>query len=131
MENKLFELMTQMYSDITKRLGDIEDKVDNNKNELKSLGNQLTVIESDMKNDIKALYDGYKGAIELGEDNKRILKHVNDKQDMLVIGNDIIKDRTEKIEVYIERIEKNVNVLKNKVEKQEIEIKVIKGGKAK
>ncbi len=67
MEDKLFELMTRMYSDISMRfdtieskINNIESKVDDNTSELKSLGNQVTAIESDINDDIKALYDGYK-----------------------------------------------------------------------
>ena len=101
MEEKLFELMTKMYSDLTRQLGVVdqrldsmdrrfdvlEDKVDANTTELKSLGNQVTVMEHDLKNDIKALYDGYQQTYE------------------------------------------KVVTLENKFEKQDVEIRVIRGGK--
>ena len=59
MENKIFEFMTKMYSDLATRLDSMDKRFDGIDNDLKALGNQLTVIKYEVKNDIKVLYDGY------------------------------------------------------------------------
>ena len=63
-------------------------------NEVQGISNQMVRFENGMKEDIKALYDGYKQTYELVKENNQKLTE-----------------------------------LEKKVEKQEVEIKVIKGGK--
>lgn len=89
MEDKLFELMTKMYSDITFRLDSIDERLDG-----KSDKSDIARIENKLDNDAKALFDGYKQTYE-------------------------------KLEV----VETKVDSLCMKIEKQEVELKVLKGGK--
>ena len=93
MEDKTFELLTKMYSDFSKRFDDMGNRL-----ELLETGQKKTdtLIENGVKNDIKALYDGY-----------------NQTYDKLI------------------EIEKKVDNISVKVEKQDVEIRVIKGGAAK
>ncbi len=89
MEDKLFELMTKMYSDITVRLDSMDKKLDE-----KSDKSDITRIENKLDTDSKALFDGYKQAYE-------------------------------KLEV----LETKVSSISQKIEKQDVELKVLKGGK--
>jgi predicted nuclease with TOPRIM domain len=93
MEDKVFELMSKMYGEFTDFRKEITDKVDNNSKELKKLGNQVTRLEVELKNDIKTLYEGYTSLHE-------------------------------KLNV----IENKVDHLTLRVDKQDVEIRVIKGG---
>ena len=61
-----------------------------------------SLIENDVKKDISALYDGYKQTYEEVVDVKKTINEISSKVDRL----------------------------SDKVDKQEVEIKVIKGGKA-
>jgi tetrahydromethanopterin S-methyltransferase subunit G len=90
MEDKVFELMSKMYSDITARLDSIENKLDS-----KADKTDIVHIENKLDNNSKALFDGYKQTYE-----------------------------------EIREVKKAVEDLSTKVEKQEVEIKVIKGGKS-
>ena len=89
MEDKLFELITKMYSDITVRLDTMDKKLDN-----KADKSDIVRIENKMDNDTKALYDGYKQTYE-------------------------------KLQV----IETKVDSISQEIEKQDVELKVLKGGK--
>lgn len=89
MEDKLFELMTKMYSEITAKLEAMDKKLDN-----KADKQDIIRIENKLDSDSKALYDGYKQTFE-----------------ELVV------------------VEKKVDDISAKVEKQDVEITVIKGGK--
>lgn len=53
MEDKLFELMTNMYSEITAKLNTMDKKLDENRLDIVRLENKLD-------NNSKALFDGYK-----------------------------------------------------------------------
>lgn len=61
-----------------------------------------SLIENDVKRDISALYDGYKQTYEEVVDVKKTMNEISSK----------------------------VDKLSDKIDKQEVEIKVIKGGKA-
>lgn len=89
MEDKMFELMTKMYNEITAKLEMMDKKQDN-----KADKQDIVLMENKIHNDTKALYDGY----------------------------------TQTFEKLI-AIEKKVDDISSKVEKQDVEIMVIKGGK--
>ncbi len=89
MEEKLFELMTKMYSDITARLDTMDKKLDN-----KADKNDIIHMENKLDNNSKALFDGYKQTYEK-----------------------------------LESLDIKVSDISSKVEKQDVEIRVIKGGK--
>ncbi|TYQ17647.1 UNVERIFIED_CONTAM: hypothetical protein Cloal_0004 [Acetivibrio alkalicellulosi] len=91
MEDKTFELLTKMYSDFTEFRKETADRLDTLENGQKKIE---SILENDIKSDIKALYDGYKQTYEK-----------------------------------VSSLENKVDGLSSKLEKQEVEIKVIKGGK--
>ncbi len=102
MEDKSFDLLTKMYgefsefrNDITQKVGDLTQKVEDLTQKVDKNSNHILRLENDLKNNIKALYDGYEQTYE-----------------KLIV------------------VEKKVDALSDKVENQEVEIKVIKGGKA-
>ncbi len=101
MEDKMFELMTKMYSDLTTRFDKMDDKIDSMKTEIK-----------DVKDDLK----GIKGDIV------RIENKLDNTTKALFDGYNQVYDK-------VVTVENAVNDLSSKVEKQEAEIKVIKGGK--
>nr|WP_026073929.1 hypothetical protein [Acetivibrio cellulolyticus] len=101
MEDKMFELMTKMYSDMTTKFDAMDNKIDSISTEIK-----------DIKSDIK----GIKGDIvrienKLDSNSKALFDGYNQVYDKVVV------------------VEKAVNDLSLKVEKQEVEVKVIKGSK--
>jgi len=91
MEDKGFELLTKMYGEFSEFRNESNEKFDRIEREQKR---QAAILENDIKNDIKSLYDGYKQTYE-------------------------------KLTVVDEKLDN----ISSKVEKQEVEIKVIKGGK--
>ena len=108
LEDKTFELLTRMYSEFTEFRKDITGKVESNSKEIQSntkeiqsntkeirtVGNQVTRLEYELKNDIQTLFDGYKQTYEK-----------------------------------LEALDIKVNGISDKLEKQEVEFKVFKGGK--
>lgn len=103
MEDKLFELMTKMYSDINSKMDAMDKKLEVMDEKLlvmdKKLDNKadkqdIVHIENKLDSDSKALYDGYKQTYEK-----------------------------------LTAVEKKVNDIAVEVEKQDVEITVIKGGK--
>jgi hypothetical protein len=89
MEDKTFELLTRMYSDITARLDTIDQKLDEKVDK-----SDIVPIETNLDSNSKALFDEYKQTFE-----KLIA------------------------------VEEKVDSIYEKVEKQDVEIRVIKGGK--
>ena len=89
MEEKLFELMTKMYSDITSRLDTIDKKLDE-----KADKRDIARMENKVDNDSKSLFDGYKQTYEK-----------------------------------LNTLEFKVDGISQKLEKQDVELKVLKGGK--
>ncbi len=105
MEDKLFDLMSKMYSELTGKIDGLQNKMlefkeDTNKQfdslnqKVDNLSNQLTRLEHEVKNDISSLYDGYKLTYEK-----------------------------------LTTLEEKVDDISTKVDKQEIELRVVKGGK--
>jgi archaellum component FlaC len=88
MEDKMFELMSKIYGELT------EFRTETNKR-LDSLENDIVRLENKLDTNSKTLFDGYKQTYEKVMD-----------------------------------VENAVKDLSTKVEKQEVEIKVIKGGKS-
>ena len=94
MDDKLFELMTKMYSDMQELKGDVSTiKVDikETKSDVNKIYNK---IENDIEPKLGALFDGYKQTFELEKESSKKLDDIADK-----------------------------------MSKQEVEIKVIQGGK--
>ena len=91
MENKTFELLEKMYSDIQSRFDIMGNEI---KEVRKEMQNGFVRLENKMDENHKALYDGYKQNSEA-----------------------------------ITEIRKDIKELKSRVENQEIELRVIRGGK--
>ena len=91
MENKTFELLEKMYSDIQSRFDMMGNEI---KEVRKEMQNGFVRLENKMDENHKALYDGYKQNSEA-----------------------------------ITEIREDIKELKSKVENQEIELRVIRGGK--
>ena len=85
-ENRL-DGIDEKLGGVDNRLDGIDLRLDGLDADVKKLGNQLTKLEVELKDDIKALYDGYKQTYE------------------------------------------KVTFLESKLDKQEVEIRVVKGGK--
>lgn len=86
MEDKIFELISKMYSDMNTKLDEIHKKLDR-----KADKNDIVRIEDKLGNNSIALFDGYKQSYEK-----------------------------------LTNIEKQLECISSKVEKQDIEIRVIK-----
>ena len=102
MEDKTFELLTKMYSEFSSRFDGVENDIKGLKNDVK-----------DLKNDVKSLKN----------DVVRIENKLDTNSKALFDG------YSQTYEKLLE-VDKKVDGLCDKVEKQEVEIKVIKGGKA-
>lgn len=89
MEDKVFELITKMYSEMKEQFEAINDKIDK-----KAEMSDIVRLENDHGKKLDALLDGYK---QLSEGQ--------------------------------EEIKSQLSFLTSNLEKQEVEIKVIKGGK--
>ncbi|HEX9059550.1 MAG TPA: hypothetical protein VF941_05165 [Clostridia bacterium] len=87
MDDRMFELMTKMYSEIQEMKADLKET----KSDVKKI---YSKIENDIEPKLEALFDGYKQTFELGKQNSKRLDEIADK-----------------------------------VSKQEVEIKVIQGGR--
>ncbi len=87
MDDKLFELIEKMYSEMQNGFTEV-------RGEIKNLNHSVIKLENKVDNNLKALYDGY-------------------------------NQNTEKLCM----LEYKINDLSNKVERQELEIRVINGGK--
>lgn len=122
MDDKLFELMTQMYAefkdfkkdmtdfkkDITEQVGGLNEQVGSLNTQVGGLQKQMLSFEDNVTRRLSALEYGYKQSIEIGQENRKDIKKIDKKLDDVLL---------------------RLNVLESKVEKQEVEIKVIKGGK--
>lgn len=105
MEDKMFELMGKIYGELSEFRKETNTRLDNlekrqeelEKGQMVLQKGQIkieAILENDIKNDMKAVFDGYKQTYEEVREVKEALEN-----------------------------------LASKVEKQEVEIKVIKGGK--
>ena len=104
MEDKTFELLTKMYSEFSGRFDGVENRLNGVENRLNGVENRLNTLENGQKK-IESL-----------------------------IENDVKKDISALYDGYkqtyeeVVGIKKTVNEISSKVEKQDVEIRVIKGG---
>lgn len=94
MEDKTFELLTEMYSQFSKKFDDINKDMKELKTDMTGIKNDVIRIEDKLDTNAKALFDGYRQTYE-------------------------------KLGV----LEVKVDGISQKIEKQDVEIRVIKGGK--
>lgn len=59
MEDKVFELMTRMYSDINARFDSIENKMTSMQNDITGIGNQAAKMENDLKQKVETALETY------------------------------------------------------------------------
>lgn len=88
MEDKVFDLMTKMYSDLTAKLETLDKKLDGKVDK-----QDIIRLENKQDSDSKALFDGYMLTFEK-----------------------------------LVAVENKVDDISSKIEKQDVEITVIKGG---
>ncbi|HYE84613.1 MAG TPA: hypothetical protein VEG39_20930 [Clostridia bacterium] len=89
MEDKIFELLTKMYSEMTEQFKEINNKLDN-----KADKSDIVRMENDLKPKVDAALEGYKVVYEK-----------------------------------LTTLEEKVDIINSRVEKQDVEIRVIKGVK--
>lgn len=106
MEDKTFELLTKMYSEFSKRFDGVETRLGTLENKLGTLEGGQKTIESRLTK------------LELMIDN-------DVKKDLSALYDGYQKNH-EKLIV----LEQKIDDLSDRVDKQEVEIKVIKGGKS-
>ena len=113
MEDKTFELLTKMYSEFSKRFDGVDKRLDGVDNRLDGVDKRLDGVDNRL--------DGVESRLTKLE---------------MVIENDIRKDISALYDGYQKNyekltvIERKVDDLSDRVDKQEVEIKVIKGGKS-
>ena len=76
MEDKSFELLTKMYSDMTEKLYEINVKLDK-----KSDKSDIVRLENELTPKIEALFDGYKQHTDILE---RIEKEVSKQEEIII-----------------------------------------------
>ena len=108
MEDKMFELMIKMYSEFTEFRKETKSDINGLKDDINGL-----------KDDVNGLKDDVNG---LKGDVVRIEYKLDTNSKALFDGYSQTYEK-------VVSVEKAVNELASKVEKQEVEIKVIKGGK--
>lgn len=88
MEDKSFELLTKMYSEMKEqfaavngRISAIDGRIDTLQSEVKTISNQVIRFENDLKPKVEAALDGYKQHADILE---RIEKEVT-RQDEIIM----------------------------------------------
>ena len=74
MEDKIFDLISKMYSDMNSKLDEVNKKLD-----MKADKNDIVKIEDKLENNSKALFDGYKQAYEKMTDIEKQLGNISSK----------------------------------------------------
>lgn len=87
MEDKIFELMSKMYSDMNSKLDEINKKLD-----MKADKNDIVKIEDKLENNSKALFDGYKQTYEKITDIEKQLENISSKVDHQDVEIRVIKN---------------------------------------
>ena len=89
MDDKLFELVEKMYSDLKNEISSVKNDLTNEislvkkdlSNEIRTVGNQVLKLENDINPKIEALFDGYKQNTETLE---RIEKEVSKQEEIIM-----------------------------------------------
>lgn len=101
MQDKIFELLTKLYSEFSEFKSDMNSFREDITEKVQKNSDYILKLEHELKNDIKALYDGYILTYEkLQEHDKRF--DVHDKRfDAHDKRFDAIESKLEKLEVRI------------------------------
>lgn len=102
MEDNTFELLTRMYSEFTTQFREVKDDIKSLKDDVSVLKNDVGVLKSDVS----------KTAIKLENDISRKI--------------DILFETRHDANKRFDCIEEKIDVLSSKVERQDVEIRVIK-----
>jgi hypothetical protein len=78
MDDKLFELVEKMYSDLKNEISSVKKDLTN---EIRTVGNQVLKMENEIKPKIEVLFDGYKQNTETLE---RIEKEVSKQEEIIM-----------------------------------------------
>lgn len=81
MEDKMFELMSKMYSEVKQGFAAVDKRLDNIENDIKDLKKDVVRLENDLKPKVEATLDGYKQHTDMLE---RIEKEVS-RQDEIIM----------------------------------------------
>lgn len=74
MEDKTFELMEKMYNEMRQGFAEVNKKLDERADK-----KDIARLESELKNDIKTLYDGYKQTYEIATETRNDVKELTKK----------------------------------------------------
>lgn len=78
MDDKLFELVEKMYSDLKNEISSVKKDLTN---EIRTVGNRVLKLENDINPKIEVLFDGYKQNTETLE---RIEKEVSKQEEIIM-----------------------------------------------
>jgi len=121
MEDKTFELLTKMYSEFSGRFDGMEKDIKGIKSDVTGLKSDVNELKSDvtgLKSDVKGLKS------DVARIGIKLEHNIEPKIQALFDDRDIIHGK-------LDSIEQKVDVLTSRVDKQDIRISVIKGGKPK
>ena len=113
MEDKTFELLTKMYSEFSGRFDGVENRLGSVENRLGGVENRLGGVENRL------------GGVENRLDKVELLIENDIKRDIRALYDGYNQTYEE-----LAAVKKIVNDISTKVDKQEVEIRVIKGGKS-
>ena len=91
MEDKVFELLTKMYSEFDARFNKMDARFNKMDAEIQSVGNQVTKLEQDHGKKLDALFDGYKQLAEGQEVIKSQLYDLDSKMEKQDVEIRVIK----------------------------------------
>ena len=75
-ENEIFELITKMYSEFSKKFESIDDRFESLESELKSIKKTVLNIEQNHGNKLEVLFDGYnQNSEKLDRIEREVTKH--------------------------------------------------------
>lgn len=76
MEDKVFELLEKMYTDLKSEMKSVKNEL---KNDIQNVGNQVAKLENDLVPKIEILFDGYRQLSEGQEEIKSQLADISTK----------------------------------------------------
>ena len=81
MEEKIFDLLTEMYAEMRKGFKDIDMRFEKAESDINELKNDVLRIENTMINNDKALFDGYRQIYEKQQEHDKRFDTVERKID--------------------------------------------------
>ncbi len=115
MEQMIYEFMEKMYSDLMNEISSVKKELESLKQDVESVKQDVTSVNqevSSVKQDVKTI-------------GNQVIRLENDLKPKIEAGLDGYRLVIERLNT----LENKVDNINTKVEKQEVEIKVIKGGR--